>query len=215
MEVPEDLILDGIIPKIGSQIEVSILRKMLRTQSSYFTFLSENKESSNRLYYKSTGYNYMLAHKSPSFFEVNGKPAKNSKTNKLALTKDVNIDGAALVFSSSLFYWFWTVYSNCFDFTNKDFRRFPINLIELANYQNLLKPLYDEVIEDLKKYGELVTYNKANGPTRYFQYRARFSKPLFDKVDDILGEIYGFSDEELQFIKNYDIRFRTDDNESE
>src|SRR5690606_38295870 len=119
------------------------------------------------------------------------------------------------VFSSSLFYWFWTVYSNCFDFTNKDFRRFPINLIELANYQNLLKPLYDEVIEDLKKYGELVTYNKANGPTRYFQYRARFSKPLFDKVDDILGEIYGFSDEELQFIKNYDIRFRTDDNESE
>jgi hypothetical protein len=210
-EIPEDLIIESIIPKVGSQIEVSILRKMLRVKCNYFTFQDKSKTSHNKLYYKGTGYNYMLAFKSIPFFEVNGQQVENSKTKELTLREDILIEGAILVFSSSLFYWYWTVYSNCFDFTNQDFERFPIDLTKLNNYKQTIIELYDKVVTDLEKNGEMVTYNKANGPTRYFQYRARFTKPLFDNVDDLLGEIYGFTDEELNFVKTYDLRFRTDD----
>lgn len=153
----------------------------------------------------------MLAFKTPPFFEVNGQQVVNSKTKDLGLRQDIFLEGAILAISSSLFYWFWTVYSNCFDFTNQDFERFPIDLTSLSNYRSDFLQLHNEIVDDLERNGELVTYNKANGPTRYFQYRARLSKPLFDKVDDILGEIYGFSDEELSFIKTYDLRFRTDE----
>jgi type I restriction-modification system DNA methylase subunit len=210
-EIPEDLIIESIIPKVGSQIEVSILRKMLSVKCNYFTFQDKSKTSHNKLYYKGTGYNYMLAFKSIPFFEVNGQQVENSKTKELTLREDILIEGAILVFSSSLFYWYWTVYSNCFDFTNQDFERFPIDLPKLNNYKQTILELYDKVVTDLEKNGEMVTYNKANGPTRYFQYRARFTKPLFDNVDDLLGEIYGFTDEELNFVKTYDLRFRTDD----
>ncbi|BBB49220.1 Eco57I restriction-modification methylase domain-containing protein [Pelolinea submarina] len=210
-EIPEDLIIESIIPKVGSQIEVSILRKMLRVKCNYFTFQDKSKKSQNKLYYKGTGYNYMLAFRSLPFFEVNGQQVKNSKTKELTLREDILIEGAILVFSSSLFYWYWTVYSNCFDFTNRDFKRFPIDLTKLINYKQTIIELYDKVVTDLEKNGEMVTYNKANGPTRYFQYRARFTKPLFDNGDDLLGEIYGFTDEELNFVKTYDLRFRTDD----
>lgn len=36
----------------------------------------------------------------------------------------------------------------------------------------------------------------------------KFSKPLIDEVDQALAEHYGFTDEELDFIINYDIKYR-------
>lgn len=34
------------------------------------------------------------------------------------------------------------------------------------------------------------------------------SKPVIDKIDEVLAKYYGFSDEELNFIINYDIKYR-------
>ena len=34
------------------------------------------------------------------------------------------------------------------------------------------------------------------------------SKPIADKIDCLLGQHYGFSEEELDFILNYDIKYR-------
>lgn len=55
----------------------------------------------------------------------------------------------------------------------------------------------------------MVSYNKAKGVTRYYEYRGRVTKPLFDEVDIFLAKIYGFNSEELDYIINYHLRFRT------
>ena len=34
------------------------------------------------------------------------------------------------------------------------------------------------------------------------------SKPIIDEIDTVLAEHYGFTDEELDFIINYDIKYR-------
>jgi hypothetical protein len=36
----------------------------------------------------------------------------------------------------------------------------------------------------------------------------KMSKPILDEIDTVLGEHYGFTDEELDFIINYDIKYR-------
>ena len=36
----------------------------------------------------------------------------------------------------------------------------------------------------------------------------RKSKPIIDEIDKVLAEHYGFTDEELDFIINYDIKYR-------
>ena len=36
----------------------------------------------------------------------------------------------------------------------------------------------------------------------------RLSKPIIDEIDRVLAEHYGFTDEELDFIINYDIKYR-------
>ena len=38
--------------------------------------------------------------------------------------------------------------------------------------------------------------------------RMKMSKPIIDEIDTVLAEHYGFTDEELDFIINYDIKYR-------
>jgi len=36
----------------------------------------------------------------------------------------------------------------------------------------------------------------------------QFKKPTLDEIDRVLAKHYGFTDEELDFIINYDIKYR-------
>ena len=36
----------------------------------------------------------------------------------------------------------------------------------------------------------------------------KHSKPIIDEIDRVLAKHYGFTDEELDFIINYDIKYR-------
>ena len=38
--------------------------------------------------------------------------------------------------------------------------------------------------------------------------RSRSAKPIIDEIDRVLAAHYGFTDEELDFIINYDIKYR-------
>ncbi len=40
------------------------------------------------------------------------------------------------------------------------------------------------------------------------EYRMIRSKPIIDEIDRVLARHYGFTDEELDFIINYDIKYR-------
>ncbi len=58
--------------------------------------------------------------------------------------------------------------------------------------------------------------NKGKDVVEFSQYIARNSKPIIDEIDCVLGKHYGFTEEELDFIINYDIKYRMGkDNEEE
>jgi hypothetical protein len=42
----------------------------------------------------------------------------------------------------------------------------------------------------------------------YAEFFVAESKPIIDEIDRALAEHYGFTDEELDFIINYDIKYR-------
>ena len=46
------------------------------------------------------------------------------------------------------------------------------------------------------------------GAVSYQRFKPRSAKPLIDEIDRVLAEHYGFTDEELDFIINYDIKYR-------
>jgi hypothetical protein len=42
----------------------------------------------------------------------------------------------------------------------------------------------------------------------YDEFYPRHSKSIIDEIDRLLAQHYGFTDEELDFIINYDIKYR-------
>ena len=64
-------------------------------------------------------------------------------------------------------------------------------------------------MQDLKHHAQRKeTYYKATGRVLYDEFYPRHSKSIIDKIDRVLAEHYGFTDEELDFIINYDIKYR-------
>jgi len=51
----------------------------------------------------------------------------------------------------------------------------------------------------LTKQGHQIEYDEMDAPR---------SKPILDEIDTVLAEHYGFTAEELDFILNYDIKYR-------
>jgi len=46
------------------------------------------------------------------------------------------------------------------------------------------------------------------GNMEYQEFYPRLSKPIIDEIDRVLARHYGFTEEELDFIIHYDIKYR-------
>ena len=55
------------------------------------------------------------------------------------------------------------------------------------------------------------TYRTTGRNVIYDEYYPKLSKPIIDEIDKVLAKHYGFTDEELDFIINYDIKYRMGD----
>ena len=49
---------------------------------------------------------------------------------------------------------------------------------------------------------------KHDNLTSFSAFSPKGSKPVLDEIDAVLAEHYGFTEEELDFIINYDIKYR-------
>jgi len=49
---------------------------------------------------------------------------------------------------------------------------------------------------------------RGTGIVEYDEFNVKASRNIIDKIDSVLAEHYGFTDEELDFIINYDIKYR-------
>jgi hypothetical protein len=67
-----------------------------------------------------------------------------------------------------------------------------------------LHTLCDDLMADYKKHAK----HKYRGKTPCYEITASISKPIIDEIDKVLAKHYGFTDEELDFIINYDIKYR-------
>ena len=77
---------------------------------------------------------------------------------------------------------------------------------------NTLKKEAEKLNADLNNNIQVAEYQYANrGAVRFAQFFPKKSKPIIDEIDKILAKYYGFTDEELDFIINYDIKYRMGD----
>ena len=77
--------------------------------------------------------------------------------------------------------------------------------------EDLVVKVYDLMGDLDEKKGRKCCNYKSTGAVEYDEYYPKLSKPIIDEIDKLLAEHYGFTEEELDFIINYDIKYRMGD----
>lgn len=194
------------VPKLGAELETDILKKILGAKTSVSHLLSSNSE--NKIYYRTTGGLYwkIFTNFSPKFF-VKGKEGKSSRETYFSV-KEKNQDLLLVaVLSSDIFWWWYTVTSNLRDLNPSDIQgfRFPTSVLTDETIIRLGK----KYLKDLDKNSEMLTrVQKQTGETQTQSFKIKLSKPIIDEIDTAIAGHYGFTEEEVDFLINYDIKFR-------
>ncbi len=199
------IVFKNSIAKIGSYREICIVKKALASGTRLGNYIVEI--SPYKTYYVRTpGYFCQFWDKPPMVKVLKSsekRPRGELYSDSFKTEDDLYICLAVL--NSSLFYWYIFAYSDCRHMNRRDVLNFPLNL-EMMDESTLLAliKLSHELQIDYQKNKSIML--KSGLEIEIFE--AAKSKPLIDQVDRILAQHYGFTDEELDFIINYDIKYR-------
>ncbi|TAH50387.1 MAG: SAM-dependent methyltransferase [Chloroflexota bacterium] len=194
------------VPKLGTLIESEILDKLLRDERAGMQpvakIIAKNK---NKVYYRNAGNVYFRTFltKLPEF-SVDGK--KTDSTTFKVLEVSPSPELVAGILSSNLFYWWWSKVSDIYHVISRDILNFKIPSLR-EDFSEIIKA-YVAYQKDLFRQSKERTYQYHSGTARYQEMYPRNSKTLQDRIDRVLAQHYGFTDEELDFIINYDIKYR-------
>jgi uncharacterized radical SAM superfamily protein len=90
-----------------------------------------------------------------------------------------------------------------------DLKEFPINIDDLPKVtKNKLVTACDKLMKDFEANSIMQQAKYQTGDVEFQQFFPQKSKSLIDEIDIALAEHYGFNAEELDFIINYDIKYR-------
>ena len=191
-------------PKLGQSVEPSILTKMTSIQKTMAEFVGK---SDSRIYYRTTGGRYwkVFTDFAPKFLR-NGVASASSRETSFALSDGRYVWPTVAVLSSGVFWWWYTISSNMRDLNPSDWRQFPIP--ESAMNDAKIHRLGGKYHADIQINSTMRVQNVSTGRTEIQFFKVQKSKPIIDKIDKALAPHYGLTNEELDFIVNYDIKFR-------
>jgi hypothetical protein len=198
-----------ILPKISSALELSILSKILQSSKPLGHSFREN--TPNKIFYRIGGGRYWKVFTTfQPHFVLNGKESVSSRESYLYFETLDERDIALSVLSSTLFFWFFILTTNGRDLNPSDLRDFPISLIGIKqDDRNQLVYLSSQLMNDYRlNKKEKKKVSGLTGDILYEEFYPRYSKSIIDEIDQVLARHYGFTDEELDFIINYDIKYR-------
>ena len=198
------------IPKLRYELEQGVLSKLC-TQKRTSELLSPQKRPTNqRLSYRTAGGRYYKIFLSRPL----DSESKSNKTTSLREDIDVQVVLAAL--SSGVWWWYYTLHFDMYNCKDYMIFGFPFSYPSDEATLSKLKALGGLLVEDLFKNAARKTQEYATtGAREQLIFIPSRSKPIIDEIDGVLAEHYSFTEEELEFIINYDIKYRMGQNDDE
>jgi hypothetical protein len=108
----------------------------------------------------------------------------------------------ALLNSSLFFFWFVSI-GNGRNITGTDVEQIPVGEIS----ENLLTEtsnVFDRLMRDYQKH----SFIRKRQDCEFQEFRPSLSKNTIDDIDRLLAKHYGFTGQELDFMINYEIKYR-------
>lgn len=200
------------IPKLASNVEKEILDKVLAQKRNLAIY--ERRNSPHTIFYTRKLSNFVqILDFIPAIYDETGTKRDPSELKRVNFDSAVARDAFLAVLNSSLFYWFLTIFSDCRNLNKREVYAIPFN-VESAAPQVLTKlsALIKILMKDYSQNSQMLEMNyKSMGKLTIQCIYPKFSKQIIDEIDEALAEHYRFTDEELDFIVNYDIKYRMGD----
>jgi hypothetical protein len=206
-ESVESCYLPGCVPKISNSAEHSILRKIWGDTKALG---SQTTTSNHQAFYSRKVHNFIQALDFvPKVFDGNDKLRPPSELKSLTFQKHEEARAAFCILNSTLFRWFVNVFSDCRHVNKREVEGFRCDLNRLLNaQQGRIGPLAEKLSTSLQEKSEFREMRFKHDRLRVQCIIPKFSKPIIDEIDKVLAEHYGFTEEELDYIINYDIKYR-------
>ena len=196
----------GWLPRLGSSRETAILQRLHGQPLS----AQMKRAGGVPIYAHRIVNNFVKAVKFPPHFQkADGTITTSDDFKVLGLDKTM-IDPFVAVLNSSLFYWYWRAHGDGFHCGFRDIGMFPFSLNKIAGPSRLeIDRLSEDLNSSLRDNSEIRTRNqKATGLVHLQTFFVGKSKEIIDRMDVILTKIAGLSEEDTDFIINYDIKYR-------
>jgi hypothetical protein len=193
-----DMRFDGIIPKTGYSLEISILNKIMDIWNELNDFSMVTKY---QMFIKDYGETYWIF---PFSFTPYLHQVKSFK--EIFCISINNLKILTTLYNSNLFYWFYTLISDCWHFGKWHMRQFGATASQFSKIESQLIMYHDSLMDSYKKNRIIRFDSRINGDL--YEYKVSKSKPIIDEIDKVLAKYYGFTEEELDYIINYDIKYR-------
>ena len=187
----------GRIPKIGLQIEKDILNKLKthRTIASYIV-----NENGKPIVYRFAGGRY---------FKVVTSYYTGSSAERALMLDEKFANAIGCILSSNLSFWYYQIYSDNLNWKDCEITSVPVPNLTDKQIVDLNK-LYSEYLQDIENNANVrqSSGNSTYHVSQFKEYKIVKSKPIIDKIDDYICPLYGLTDEERDFVKNYELEFR-------
>ncbi len=193
------------ILKQSDYLESGLLKKFYADKEIMYHSLPYNEKSC--IFYRTAGGRYWKVFLDNPF-------GTDGLSEKSATIDDVLGNVCCISILSSDFFWWY--YSMHFDMFNlKDYMIFAFRYTPDNDIKHQLQKIGEKYLASLMDFSEVKQINsKTRGSISQRQYYVRKSKDIINKIDTVLASHYKTTEQELDFIVSYDIKYRMGDEEN-
>ena len=199
----------GSIPKVSNGIEATILQRIRTTPDTVSSRIVSGGDAV--LYYtrKLSGFVQVIDFV-PEIRVANGQLERPSELKELRFSSERDRAIAEAALNSSLFFLYLTMVSDCRNLNQREVKAMGIPISRATDAQvQRLEQLSYELSQRLAGTSRVVTSNyKKYGRKEIQCIYPKLAKDIIDQIDIVLGEAFGLNDVELDYVVNFDIRFR-------
>ena len=210
-----NILIDGSIPKIPRIFGKRILNKQkLASNGSYLSNSFVQTSKYCLYYFRAVQYWFKILTVEP-IYDEDGVHKATGEMKPIYASSEAEKSLLISILSSSTFFLNYIIWSSCQVVNSRDFNM-AFNRTALS--ESMAKELSDlgvKLQEDYQKNSHIVERNYSKKGRKFTMRKQHFyikySKAIIDEIDKVLAKHYGFTEEELDFIINYDIKYRMGD----
>jgi hypothetical protein len=197
----------NLFPKLGSDTALRIVSKV-RRQHPLVRFMSTSAGDS--IYVHRVITVFVKCFSFIPYFRNQSDGVKKSEDYKpYAFSPKSRAQIAAMALNSSTFFVFFTLFGDCFHCGKEFVSQFPLNLDQAEEMHHQAAEISKRLMQDLRRNAvRRRAVSERTGAVEYDEFWPSKSKPILDEIDHLLAAHYGFTEEELDFIINYDFKYR-------